>query len=376
MKELRVFEGFCGIGSQRMALRNKKINYKIVGTMEVDKYAIYAYNSIFDLDKDIKEVTKEEMLKYFSDINIGYNFSTGKSEIPKNNKELTYLYKCSKRMNNYGDIRKIDESVLPDFDLFTYSFPCKNFSLLGKQEGAERGSGTQSSLIWECERIIKYKKPKYLLMENVKALTNKKNIHILNEWCEILKNIGYSNSWKIINSKDYGIPQNRERVIMVSVLNEEKYEFPNKKTLKYRMKDFMLDNVDDKYYLSNEKINKIQNWKAFQRPFERVLGKNSVCPTITARGAGEYHSGMIIYSNKLNDTKNCEKENIDLYSLGIRLLTPKESWRFMGYKDEDFNKVKQSNMLNERKLYERAGRGIVVPILEDIFEKLFINYIY
>lgn len=360
-----------------MALRNINCNYEIVGTSEVDRYGILAYNSIFELDDYIEEVSKEEMLEYCNSINIGYNFSTGVNEIPTEEEELKKLYIASKRMKNYGDIRKIDENSLPDFDLFTYSFPCKNFSLLGKQEGAERNSGTQSSLIWECERIVKAKLPKYLMMENVKALVNKKNIHILEEWCEILDSLGYDNYWKVLNGKDFGVAQNRERVIMISIRRDlnQYYSFPNEIPLTKKLHDYLDENVDDKYYLTDLQISRISKWKAYQRPFERVLGRNSICPTITARGAGEYHSGMIIYSKKLEDITNCEKEELDLYSLNIRLLTPKESWRLMGYKDEDFYKVFNSNNLNERKLYERAGRGIVVPMLEEVFKNVFKDYL-
>ena len=122
---LRVFESFAGIGTQRMALKRLGINHEVIGISEIDKFAIKSYEAIHGETK------------------------------------------------NYGDISKIDPNDLPDFDLFTYSFPCQDISMAGKQKGLKKGSGTRSSLLWECERIIEAKRPKYLLMENVKNLVGK-----------------------------------------------------------------------------------------------------------------------------------------------------------------------------------------------------------
>ena len=110
--------------------------------------------------------------------------------------------------------------------------------MAGKQEGFDKGSGTSSSLLWECERIIEAKRPKYLLMENVKALTFKKNMPGFEKWLEILKDLGYTNYWQVLNAKDYGVPQNRERVFCISILNDNQgYTFPEKQDLKIRLKD-------------------------------------------------------------------------------------------------------------------------------------------
>jgi len=102
-------------------------------------------------------------LNFFTQNNIGYNFSTGDSEIPRHERDIEKLYQACVRNKNYGDIRLIDEKTLPNFDFFTYSFPCKNISVAGAQAGAEKDSDTQSSLLWECERIIRHKKPRYLM---------------------------------------------------------------------------------------------------------------------------------------------------------------------------------------------------------------------
>lgn len=144
---------------------------------------------------------------------------------------------------------------VPDFDLFTYSFPCTDISSAGQQKGLTEGSGTRSSLLWECRKTIEIKRPKYLLMENVKALTSDKFMPYLRKWLSFLESMGYSNFTKVLNSKDYGVPQNRERVFIVSILGDERYYFPKPFKLEKRLKDVLESNVDERYYLSKKIIN-------------------------------------------------------------------------------------------------------------------------
>lgn len=144
---LKVFTAFSGYDSQCMALDRMKINYELVGWSEIDKYAIMAHNAIYPQYKD----------------------------------------------RNFGDISKIDWENVPDFDLFTYSFPCTDISSAGQQKGLEEGSGTRSGLLWECKKAIELKRPKYLLMENVKALTQKKFLPYLHKWHSFLTEMGYTN---------------------------------------------------------------------------------------------------------------------------------------------------------------------------------------
>lgn len=204
---LKVLELFSGVGCQTQALKNIGIEHQTT-QCEIDKYAESIYNQIH-----------------------------GDTE-------------------NLGDITKVDENTLSEgqWDLITYSFPCTNISVAGQQEGLEKDSGTASSLLWECERIIRKVKPTYLLMENVKNLLSKKHIHNFEDWLKILEGMGYKNYYKVLNAKDFGIPQNRERVFCVSILGEhEPYEFPQPRPLDIRLKDVLESNVDPKYYLS-EKI--------------------------------------------------------------------------------------------------------------------------
>lgn len=184
--KIRVFTAFSGYDSQCLALERlhrdfPEIEYELVGWSEIDKYAIQAHDALFPEAAD----------------------------------------------KNYGDISKIDWEQVPDFDLFTYSFPCQDISSAGLQRGFEKGSGTRSGLLWECEKAIVAKKPRYLLMENVKALVSKKFMPMFNEWLALLESMGYTNHWQILNAKDFGIPQNRERVFAVSILGETRaYQFP------------------------------------------------------------------------------------------------------------------------------------------------------
>lgn len=209
--KIRVFEAFAGYGSQAMALERLKqdypeFDYEVVGISEIDKYALQAYEAVHG------------------------------------------------HCPNYGDVSKIDWTQVPDFDLFTYSSPCQDYSQAGLQKGGEEGSGTRSSLLWECRKAILIKKPKYLLMENVKALVSKKFKAQFNKWVEELESYGYSSKWAVLNSKSFGVPQNRERVFLVSILGDETFNFPQPFPLERRLKDVLESNVDEKYYLSDKLI--------------------------------------------------------------------------------------------------------------------------
>ena len=165
--------------------------------------------------------------------------------------------------------------------------------------------------MYETIRIVHKLKPKYVIWENVKNILSKKHIHNFNAYIQALEDLGYKSYYKVLNSKDYGIPQNRERVFTVSIRNDiskDFFIFPKTQLLEKKLKDMLEKNVDEKYYLTEEKIDKISHWKSYQKPFEKVQGNNSIVPTLTARGAGEEHSGMIIYSDKLEETTNLQNE--------------------------------------------------------------------
>ena len=210
---LRVFEAFSGVGAQCMALRNLKNEFKIVATCDIDETATLAYYHTHANTKNSKKKYDDKKKQEFI-INRGIG---NKSKIMKMSSEsLKTLFNAVDVCNNLGDITKIDVKDIPDHDLFTYSFPCQDISSVGTQKGLDIGSGTRSSLLWECKKVIESKKPKYLLLENVKNLTTGKNRKNFNEWLNYLEKQGYTNYWKIFDAKDYGIPQRRPRVIVVS----------------------------------------------------------------------------------------------------------------------------------------------------------------
>ena len=210
---------FSGYDSQCLALDRLReehpgFDYELLAWSEIDKYAIQAHNLIYPQWAD----------------------------------------------RNLGDVSKIEWEKYPEFkdcDLLTTSFPCTDLSAAGKQAGMGKGSGTRSSLIWECERAIKEIRPKYILMENVKALVSKKFMPFFQEWIDLVDGgYGYRSHWKVLNATDYGVPQNRERVFMVSIREDimRGYDFPEPFPLTKTLDDVLEEEVEEKYYLKNDRI--------------------------------------------------------------------------------------------------------------------------
>lgn len=226
MDKLKVFTAFSGYDSQCMALDRLGVNYELVGWSEINKYAIRAHNAIYPQWAN----------------------------------------------RNFGDISKIDWNDVPDFDLFTYSFPCQDISFAGQQRGLEEGSGTRSGLLWECRKAIETKRPRYLLMENVKALVSKKFKPVFHKWMTYLDSLGYSNYAKVLNAKDFGIPQNRERIFVVSILGNEVYSFPQPFELNLRLKDILGEDVDESYYLSDKLIDYVFSNGGVEKNIKGAVG--------------------------------------------------------------------------------------------------------
>ena len=175
---------------------------------------------------------------------------------------------------------------------------CTDLSLAGKRAGMDRQSGTRSGLLWEVERLLLEckEKPQILIMENVPQVLSAKGWR---EWQLFLESLGYSNYAEILNAANFGIPQHRERCFMVSILGDYNYKFPKRMKLKDRLRDLLENNVDEKYYLSEEKLKKISLWKAQQDPLKDIDKEKEISPCLTARGAGEEHSGMILINEEL-----------------------------------------------------------------------------
>ena len=214
---IRLIELFAGVGSQAMALRDLGADFEHYRVVEFDKYAIKSYNAIHGTEFPTMDITKI----HGSDLGI--------EDVEK----FTYL--------------------------MTYSFPCQDLSVAGKQKGMAKDSGTRSGLLWEVERLLNEVEnlPQVLLMENVPQVHGKKNIEDFQNWISFLESKGYSNYWQDLNAKNYGVAQNRNRCFMVSILGDWKFTFPEPIELKRVMKDYLEDVVDEKYYINNEKAQKL-----------------------------------------------------------------------------------------------------------------------
>jgi DNA (cytosine-5)-methyltransferase 1 len=205
---LRVFEAFAGYGSQAMALRNIGIPYRVVGIAEIDRYAIKAYMAVHG------------------------------------------------ETRNWGDVTQMDWSEVEDFDLLTWSSPCQDFSNAGLQKGGEEGSGTRSSLLWRVKDAIAAKRPRYILFENVKGFVSGDNLATYKALYEYLSGEGYSVFAQVLNAKDYGVPQNRERCFIVAIQGDTWYNFPQPRELTVSLVDLLEKEVAEKYYLDQARVDR------------------------------------------------------------------------------------------------------------------------
>ncbi len=349
---IKVIELFAGIGSQRKALEKIGINHKIIAFCDNDKYAEKSYRAIFN-DYDTP---------------------------------------------NLGDITKLE--TLPYADLITWSFPCQDIS--NANNNGKGLKGKRSGLAYKVVDLIKtmVTKPQYLLMENVPNLLSKKFFVGFQNLQNQLNKIGYHNQYFTMNSKDYGIPQNRKRLFMISTLKQDfKFQYPQSCNLKFLVKDILENNVNEKYFIRQESMKKaIENNKL------KIIQQYSY--TITTKQMRWGNAGIIAIPNdikKFNDGKlminlrnynqvnifnDITKNNlmidnkiqqkdsskilsflIDEKEYFLRVLTPRECWLLMGYRNKDFDKA--SKVVSDTQLYKQAGNSIVVGVLEKIFTAMF-----
>ena len=193
---------------------------------------------------------------------------------------------------NLGDMTKIDWTTVPDFDLLFYSTPCQSISAAGLQHGFTEGSGTRSSIIWNVRDAVKTKRPRFLCLENVKAMVSGKFVDMFNLWQWELERLGYANFAQVLNAKDYGVPQNRERIFLVSIRRDNenqivKYHFPHPFALERKLKDVLEEKVDEKYYLSDkmlEYFNRVNDDKSHGHNFTPKDGDDTAFAVRTAPG--------------------------------------------------------------------------------------------
>ena len=273
--KFKVLELFGGIGACSKALERIGVDYEIADYVEIDKYAVKSFNAIHNTNFEPQDVCEWD-----KDIKV---------------------------------------------DLLMHGSPCQDFSVAGLQKSGDKGSGTRSSLMWETIRIVEKIKPKYVIWENVKNLLSKKHIHNFNAYLETMKNLGYTNYYQVLNAKNYGIPQNRERVFTISIRNDidKGYTFPEPQELKLKLKDMLEDEVDEKYYISEDRskqlINDLQNKKTLmldvcrykrdwkdprliqvgvlnikgQDIVKRVYFEEGLCPTLTNMQGGNRQPKVI-----------------------------------------------------------------------------------
>jgi len=381
--KIRLLELFGGIGACSKALERLRIDYEIADYVEIDKYAVASFNAM-------------------------HNTNFEPQDIVEWNKDI-------------------------DVDLIFHGSPCQDFSLAGKGAGGDEGSGTRSSLMYETIRIVEKLKPKYVIWENVPNVLSKKHIHNFQNYIQFLDNLGYKSAYEVLNAKDYGIPQNRERLFVVSVLNgrtrdllglELYFDFPQPIQLKLKLKDLLEEEVDEKYYLSDKMLNYMYGVNQRESKFPRrerfeanINRKNQDIANSVTTNAGNRPTDNFVKDNrnlkeqlcdylvqnnlvKENDvinhsysswrakqefhTENSRNNNISATlttrpdtlgiavkdeTIRIRKLTPREVWRLMGFNDEEFEKAKKVN--SDTQLYKQAGNSIVINVLEAIFKELF-----
>lgn len=239
---------FSGIGAFEKALQRLQIPYELIGYSEIDKFASKAYSLIHNVPE----------------------------------------------IMNYGDITKIDEKQLPvGIDLITYGFPCQDISIAGDQKGFlnDDGTKTRSGLFFDALRIIEHTQPKVAIAENVKNLISHDKGNTFRIVLDSLEDAGYNNYWKILNAKDYEIPQNRERIIIVSIrkdIDSNVFEFPEPVELKMKLLDILEDEVDEKYFVNPEKV----------KALIPQLEKKEISNTVRASGGGEYRQTPVGFSRK------------------------------------------------------------------------------
>jgi DNA (cytosine-5)-methyltransferase 1 len=261
----------------------------------------------------------------------------------------------------------INENTFPECDLLTYSFPCQDISISGVQKGIKEG--TRSGLLFEVERLLSVNRPKFLLMENVKNLISKNHIDNFQKHIYFLRGLGYSSFWRVLNGADFGCPQNRERVFMMSVLNSSIEEVKEK-----------MMNVD------NHKKDRVPMKPFIEQDFNQSLivecdytlhqpKQNSICKLIARRNDVSYDQARRIYS--IDGCSPClttsGSPQIMTEDGQVRNITAREGYRFMGVREQDINLLLTTSLSNTAHV-ALAGNSICVPVMEAIFSEFFSDY--
>lgn len=396
MKKIKIFTAFSGYDSQCMALdrlcsERQDLDYELVGWSEIDPYAIASHNAAFP--------------QYAA--------------------------------RNYGDICNICWGDIEPVDIFTYSSPCTSFSMAGAREGGEEGSGTASALLWECKRAIATMRPPVCIFENVKAVVDQTMDPTFCKWEMTMCRMGYTNYWRIMNAEDYGVPQHRERIIMVSVLGGytcEKFVFPSPVCLAQKPEDILEEGEEELYlpqpsaeeylrrlgdeYASQHSTYDVRSSTQCITRFITPTCKGGMIPTLTAAGTSTHPENMISTKNRpcpgvveiygqqdrtmlfhndpesrnkfFQELKNNEYIRIRnlsarerLRAMGVtekyirRLISPREELSRMGYSKKEIDSLLTVNgkliKNSHRSVGKQAGNSIVVDVLYHVFRQLVDN---
>ena len=387
-----MIELFSGIGAQIRGIENTNLwDCTVVNTSDIDKDAMVSYAAIHCgltpelIDTYANYPSEEEMAKVLTERNIGFDF---KKNAPydwyklakRKGNEINKYYLACVLSKNLGDISSIKNLDYADF--WTYSFPCQDISVAGKQAGIEKGK-TRSGLLYEVERLLETavnngNQPKYLLLENVKNLVGKKFKPQFEEWISRLDELGYNTYWQVVNGKDCGIPQNRERCFAISIrkdIDSIKFGFAKCFDNGLRLKDLLEEKVSDIYYLSDDiqaRFNLTD--KTFTKsiigttkPEFRTIGQRDLVyqkdGNMGALVATDYKQPKQILDNQ-------EEYQNGKSNYRIRKLTPTECWRLMGFNDDDVEKSRALKM-SDTALYKQAGNSIITNCISLIMEHLY-----
>ncbi|MBR2388243.1 MAG: DNA (cytosine-5-)-methyltransferase [Clostridia bacterium] len=440
-KPIRLIECFAGYGSQALALKYLGVGFEHWKIAEWAVKSIQAYKDMHFPDDNTDysaEYSKEWLIDYLfaKGISADYNKPMTREQITRMGEgKIRKVYNNIIATHNLVSVTNVKGKDLQINDtddytyILTYSFPCQDLSQAGLSKGMQKGSGTRSGLLWEIERILDEceELPQILLLENVPQVIGEKNRDAFRDWFMKLESLGYKSWYAIMNGKDYGTPQNRERCFMVSALGDYYYEFPQARTLKSFVNDYLEKNVEHQYYLTLEQLVYCFDCKRVCDNTKRGdLGDRivnpQVCKTISCRGAESQRADItnfVVAENNIeysiNEIRQVAIETIKnshlkatlektplgdkilsidcynrtayeevcqtikttfssnnenfLYDLcGIRKYTPKECFRLMGVKDEDFERVSRNQ--SNSSLYHLAGDSIITNCLMAIFKEM------
>lgn len=408
-----VVEFFSGIGSQAKALKNLGLEINTIGTSEWDVHAIVAYDLIHnqdsvDIPKDIQSMTKKEILEVLKNCTFS---NSGKKALEYNSfktysEETLKRIFCSVRRNrNYVDISEVKGEEMPDeIDILTYSFPCQDLSNVGAFHGYNRGidkdSGSRSSLLWQVGRILTEMKeskktlPRFLLMENVPTLLSERHFSNFSTWICDLKNLGYVSKYYQLNAADFGLPQNRPRLLMISVYVGDDVDDTQLILDYFRMKnehEVIEDYKNSPFYREITVAELLRTDYTNQTIFDEAV-ESTPNDTVSRRKIWDENPQIVLPGYRLNPdismirtitTKQDRNPNSgNLYfESGIagrsqfRYLTPRECMLFMGFTDADYESLKNNNLefhkgdflFSRDKVIRMAGNSIPVKLLEGVF---------